>query len=211
MIDTTAFFKMCSTFIICHAVLSGSSYNEERNDIIFLSTFPKRPFGSRHSRNCLFEQNTLYDEVGGAQGTLQELLDVFPYTGFIKSGIVSTGTVTDASVELAASIWTLHQHRCENLTWSTFWCPTIEESILPRLLITYQFWFISLCYIFYFCVVYFVAFFVSCKCVCVCVFDIDMFHIQLSTDKYWMRNVRVCMCVCIYLSTYLLSIYIYLY
>lgn len=65
------------------------------------------------ARTAFFEQNTWHDEVGDAQGTLQEPFDIVPYLRFIKSEIfrdyiVSIGKATDASVERAASISTLH-------------------------------------------------------------------------------------------------------
>jgi hypothetical protein len=44
MINATTPFKMCSTVIIYHAVLSGSSYNEDCDITITSSTSPKRPF-----------------------------------------------------------------------------------------------------------------------------------------------------------------------
>lgn len=105
---------MGSTAIICHAVLRGSSYNEDCNITILSSTFPKRPFLMvTTARTTFFEQNTWHDEVGGAQDTLQEPLGIVPYLRFIKSEIfrdyiVSIGKATDASVERTASISTVH-------------------------------------------------------------------------------------------------------
>jgi hypothetical protein len=56
------------------------------------------------------------------------------------------------------------------------------------------------CCIAYFCTVYFVVCFVSCRlrmCACVCVLpdiDMDLFHIQLSSEMY------VCVCVSMLVS-----------
>jgi len=88
--------------------------------LFFVNFSQTAVFTSHHSRTAFFEQNTLHDDVGGAQGTLQEPLDVFPYIVFIKSDILPTVKVTDASDQLAASISTFHSHRCENLTRSIF-------------------------------------------------------------------------------------------
>lgn len=96
---------MCSTVIICHAVLSGSSYNEECNITIFRQLFPNGRFLVAATAGTAFlEQNTLHDAVGGAQGTLQEPLAVFSHIGFIKSDIMPTGKVTDGSDQLAVFI-----------------------------------------------------------------------------------------------------------
>jgi hypothetical protein len=64
------------------------------------------------------------------------------------------------------------------------------------------------CCIACFCIMCYIVSFVSCHlhvcvCVCVCVYvyvlpDIDMglFHIQLSSDKYWICEMCVCVFVC---------------